>query len=377
MPPVPPGPLDAVLARMADLDASDVFLTVGAPPMALVGKRMVRLSERQLSGPDLERLAAPFLADSRAASFAERPDLDLAHAVAGKGRFRLNIFRQRGDLGIVARRVKLEVQSIEQLGLPAVLSKLALEPRGLLLVTGATGSGKSTTLAAMIDHRNATLEGHIVTIEDPIEFVHPHRRSIVTQREVGIDTASFHDALRSALRQAPDLLLVGEIRDRETAEAAIHFAETGHLVMATLHSTNAAQTLERLVNLFPEELHPQVLLLLSLSLCGIVSQRLIPTSDRKSRVAAVEVLLPTPRVRDLVKQGDVAGVKTALAEGGDGMQSFDEALYQLVRLGHFQRDDAARYADSPSDFKLRFRLADAAKARDLETDEGFSKLSVM
>jgi twitching motility protein PilU len=241
---------------------------------------------------------------------------------------------------------------------------MALERRGLILVTGATGSGKSTTLAAMIDHRNASQDGHIVTIEDPIEFVHPHRKSIVTQREVGIDTASFHDALKSALRQAPDMLLIGEVRDRETAEAALHFAETGHLVMATLHSTNAVQTLERVLNLFPEEMHAQVRMLLSLSLVGIVSQRLVATSDRKSRFCAVEVLVPTPRVRDLVKQGDLAGIKGAMAEGAsDGMQTFEDSLYQHVKAGRITQDDAALYADSAADFRLRFRLeAGGAKA---------------
>jgi len=246
-----------------------------------------------------------------------------------------------------------------------VLASLALASRGLLLVTGATGSGKSTTLAAMIDHRNANQDGHIVTIEDPIEFVHPHRKSIVTQREVGVDTSSFHDALKSSLRQAPDCILIGEVRDRETAEAALHLAETGHLVMATLHSTNASQTLERLLNLFPQDLHAQIRMLLSLSLVGIVSQRLIASSDRKSRLPAIEVLLPTPRVRDLIKQGDLGALKGTLAQGGDGMQSFDESLYRLVKGGRLTREDAILFADSPSDFRLRFRLEEgAALSRD-------------
>jgi twitching motility protein PilU len=354
--------LDALLGRMAELNASDLFLTVGLPPSVFVNKRLVKLGEGLLRGEDVERLVAPFLADSRAAEFEKKPDLDLAHLIAGQGRYRLNIFRQRTELGLVARRVKLEIQSFESLGVPPVLASLALAPRGLLLVTGATGSGKSTTLAAMIDHRNATQDGHIVTIEDPIEFVHPHRKSIVTQREVGVDTATFHDALKSALRQAPDSILIGEVRDRETAEAALHLAETGHLVMATLHSTNASQTIERLLNLFPQDAHAQIRLLLSLSLVGIVSQRLISTSDRKSRFPAIEILLPTPRVKDLIKQGDLGGIKGALAQGGDGMQSFDEALYRLVRGGKLTREDAVVYADSPSDFRLRFRLEESSGA---------------
>jgi twitching motility protein PilU len=356
--------LDALLGRMAELDASDLFLTVGLPPSVFVNKRIVRLTETALQGPDIQRLVAPFLADDRAGDFESKPDLDLAHLVPGKGRFRLNIFRQRTELGLVARRVKLEIQSFDSLGLPPVLASLALAPRGLLLVTGATGSGKSTTLAAMIDHRNASQDGHIVTIEDPIEFIHPHRKSIVTQREVGVDTASFHDALKSALRQAPDSILIGEVRDRETAEAALHLAETGHLVLATLHSTNASQTLERLLNLFPQDLHAQIRMLLSLSLVGIVSQRLISTADRRQRFPAIEVLLPTPRVRDLVKSGDLGGIKGALAQGGDGMQSFDEALYRLVKAGKLPKEDALAYADSPSDFRLRFRLEDSPVQKD-------------
>ncbi|MBI4566528.1 MAG: PilT/PilU family type 4a pilus ATPase [Planctomycetes bacterium] len=356
------GPIEEYLSRMSDLDASDLFLAVGAPPSASVNRRLVPLSAAPLSEDDLRTLAAPFLKE-RTAEFEKKPDLDLAVALAGKGRFRLNIYRQRNNLGIVARRVKVEIPTIEGLGLPPVLLRLSLEKRGVLFVTGATGSGKSTTLAAMIDHRNQSMDGHIVTIEDPIEFVHPHRKSIVTQREVGIDTATYLDALKSALRQAPDMLLIGEIRDRETAEAALHFGETGHLVMATLHSTNAAQTLERIMNLFPEEAHAQVRMLLSLNLVGIVSQRLIPTSDGRARFAAFEVLLPTPRVRDLIKQWDIGGIKVALADGGEGMQSFDEALYRLTKAGRLAFEDAVLYADSPNDFRLRFRLEKSGEER--------------
>jgi twitching motility protein PilU len=358
--------LDVLLGRMADLGASDLFLTADLPPTVFVNRKAVRLAEDPMRGEDIKRIVAPFLADPRAVDFDRKPDLDLAYAIPGKGRYRLNIFRQRTELGLVARRVKLEIQSLDSLGLPPVLTSLALAPRGILLVTGATGSGKSTTLASMIDHRNATQDGHIVTIEDPIEFMHPHRKSIVTQREVGVDTATFQDALKSALRQAPDAILIGEIRDRETAEAALHLAETGHLVLATLHSTNASQTLERLLNLFPQDLHGQIRMLLSLSLVGIVSQRLVASSDRKSRLPAVEVLLPTPRVKDILKQGDLGGIKGALAQGGDGMQSFDESLYRMVRAGRLSKEEAFAYADSPNDFRLRFLLEDKAGSDRME-----------
>ncbi len=351
--------LDEYLMKMSDLDASDIFFAVGAPAMAQVNKRMVPIGE-VLQPVDLDRLGEVLLSDPRAAGFGTKPDFDLARMIPGKGRFRLNVFRQRGDLGIVARRIKPGVPSLQSLGHPAILAQLSLERRGLLFVTGATGSGKSTTLAAMIDHRNASLDGHIVTIEDPIEFVHPHRKSIITQREVGVDTASYEDAIKSALRQAPDVVLIGEIRNRETAEAALHFAETGHLVMATLHSTNASQTLERVMNLFPEDAHAQIRMLLSQQLVGVVSQRLITTSDGKARVPAMEILLPSARVKDLIKAWDLGGVKAALAEAAaSGMQSFDESLYRLVRSGKLTKDDATLYADSPSDFKLRFRMEEA------------------
>ncbi|HVY61324.1 MAG TPA: PilT/PilU family type 4a pilus ATPase [Planctomycetota bacterium] len=363
MPDAAPSPIDALLARLAELDGSDLFLTVGAPPMASVSKRMVPLMERPLTRADLEKAAGPFLAaGDRAARFAARPELDIAHVLPGKGRFRLSVFKQRGEVAIVARRVKLEVPTIEQLGLPPVLSRMALERKGLILVTGATGSGKSSTLAAMIDHRNRSSPGHILTIEDPIEFVHEHRASIVSQREVGVDTATFPDALRSALRQAPDVILVGEIRDRETASAALELAETGHLALATLHSVNAAQALDRVANLFPPEVRPAAHMLLSLNLTGIVSQRLVP-SRSGGRVAALEVLVPTPRVRDLVRDGDIGAIRDAMSQGGaDGMQTFDDSLYRLVKERRLTLEEALPFAESASDLRLRFTREGAGGA---------------
>jgi twitching motility protein PilU len=353
----PPNPLDVLLSRLADLDGSDLYVTVGAPPVASVSKRMTPLMERPLTRADIERAIAPFLAiGDRAARFAEKPEIDLAHAIAGKGRFRINIFRQRGEPALVARRIKLVVPSLESLGLPPVCARFALERRGLVLVTGATGSGKSSTLAAMIDHRNRSAEGHILTIEDPIEFVHEHKRSLISQREVGVDTASFEDALKSALRQAPDVLLIGEIRDRETASAALELAETGHLVLATLHSVNAAQTLERVSNLFPPDARPAAHLLLSINLAGIISQRLVPTRATGGRVAVLEILVPTPRVRDLVREAEIGTIREAMEEGRqEGMQTFDDALYHLVKARRLGLDEALPFAESASDLKTRFR----------------------
>lgn len=352
--------LDDLLARMRDLRARDLYVIVGAPPTYAVDDRLVPASNHRLSVADVEHLLGPLLRGERAAQFARRPELDLGREVAGHGRFRINLYRQRGHPCLVARRIRADVPTLTELGLPPVLERVALERRGVVLVTGAAGSGKSSTLAAMVDHRNASLPGHIVTIEDPLEFVHPHRRSLVSQREVGIDTHSFHDALRAALRQAPDVLLIGEVRDSETGEAALHFAETGHLVLATLHATNTVQAVERLVHLFPSEMHSQALLALSLSLAAVVGQRLVPRTDGKGRVAAVEVLLPNERVREHVRRGETDGLRAALRDGGGGMQAFDSALYELVQARTITPEVAASHADSPTDLLLRLKLAGAA-----------------
>jgi twitching motility protein PilU len=272
-------------------------------------------------------------------------------------RFRVNIFRQRGSVGLVIRRVKVDPLTLDELGLPPVLKDLAMSRRGLALVVGATGSGKSTTLAAMVDHRNSSEAGHIVTIEDPIEFVHRHKSSIVTQREVGFDTHSFQAALKNTLRQAPDVILIGEIRDTETMEAAITFAETGHLCLATLHSNNANQAIERIMNFFPPERHAQIYLQLSLNLRAIVSQRLIPSREGK-RVAGLEVLIDTPRIKDLIKKGDIDVLKEAMEQGiQEGCQTFDQALFTLVKEGRITLEQALAHADSANNLRLKIKLA--------------------
>ncbi len=357
-----PVTLDDLLGGMAVARARDLYLIVGAPPTYAIDDRMAPAAERPLSPADVDRLLAPLLQGDRAAQFARRPELDLAREVPGKGRFRINLYRQRGHACLVARRIRADVPTLAELGLPDVLGRVALLRRGVVLVTGAAGSGKSSTLAAMVQHRNATLPGHIITIEDPLEFVHPHRRSLVSQREVGVDTHSFHDALRGALRQAPDVLLIGEVRDRETAEAALRFAETGHLVLATLHATNTVQAVERLVHLFPSDLHEQTLVAASLSLAAAVGQRLVPRAQGPGRVAAVEVLLPTERVREHVRRGESDGLRAALREGGDGVQAFDCALFALVRAGAVTPEVAASHADGPSDLLLRLKLAEPGAA---------------
>jgi twitching motility protein PilU len=328
----------------------------------------VPVGEQVLTVADVARVVAPLLAGGRGEQFESRPDLDFAYSLPEKGRFRINLYRQRTTFALVARRIKAYVPTIDELGLPEVLKRFALLRQGLVCVTGATGSGKSTTLAAMIDHRNASLFGHILTIEDPIEFLHLPKRAVISQREVGTDTATFEDALRSALRQAPDLLLLGEIRDAETAEAALHFAETGHVVLATVHATNAAQTFDRIVNLFPGEKAKQIFQLLALNLGGVVTQRLIPTAQGNDRCAALEILVPTARIRDLVKQGEIQAVTEAMfeARGQDGMQTFDDALYALVTSEKITENQAVTYADSPNDLRLRFKQRSAPSADDLE-----------
>ncbi len=342
---------------MVDNNASDLYLTVARPTMYRIDGAVKLVGEQHYRPQDLEALAQSIMNERQRREFAETMEMNLAMALPNVSRFRVNIYRQRGSVGLVIRRVKAEIESLAELGLPLILGDIAMTKRGLVVVVGATGSGKSTTLAAMVDHRNSTEGGHIITIEDPIEFVHRHKKSIVTQREIGFDTHSYQAALKNTLRQAPDVILIGEIRDTETMEAAITFAETGHLCLSTLHSNNANQAIERIINFFPPARHAQIYLQLSLNLRAIVSQRLIPSLDGR-RVAALEILMDTPRIKDLIKKGDVATIKEGMEQGvQEGCQTFDDALFVLYKEREITFDQAMINADSANNLRLRIKLA--------------------
>ena len=350
--------ISKLLGVMTEHDASDLYLTVDSPPMYRINGAIRPAGNRCLTSDDTELLAKSVMNDKSQREFDEKNEQNIALYYSALGRFRVNIFRQRGSVGLVIRQIRSNILSIDDLELPAVIKDVSMSKRGLVLVVGGTGSGKSTSLAAMIDHRNANSAGHIITIEDPVEFVHAHKKSIVSQREIGMDTDSYASALKNALRQAPDVVLIGEIRDLETMEAAITFAETGHLCLATLHSNNANQAMERVMNFFPPERHKQIYLQLSLNLRAIVSQRLVRSVDG-GRVAAVEILLDSPRVKDLVHKAEISEIKEAMEKSTNtGMQTFDQALYDLYKIGKISLDDALKNADSANNLRLRVKLAE-------------------
>jgi twitching motility protein PilU len=366
---------------MVETEASDLYLTVAKPPMYRIDGKIRAVSDDAFSPQDLVDLSEAMMNEKQRKDFGESLEMNMAMSLPGVARFRVNIFRQRGSVGMVIRRIKAEVMSLDEMGLPSILKDIVMTKRGLVLVVGATGSGKSTSLAAMIDHRNSSEAGHIITIEDPIEFVHRHKQSIVTQREVGFDTHSFQSALKNTLRQAPDVILIGEIRDTETMEAAIAFAETGHLCLGTLHSNNANQAIERIMNFFASERHAQIYLQLSLNLRAIVSQRLIPSVDGK-RVAALEILMDIPRVKDLIKKGETDNLKEAMEHGvQEGCQTFDQALFALYKAEKITLDQALANADSANNLRLKIKLAglsvdeeprvDAPKKESIPTAVGF------
>ena len=343
--------------KMVEIEASDLYLTVARPPMCRVEGKIQAIGDKEFSPDELRALADAMMTEKQRQEFAQTFEMNLAQSLPGLARFRVNILTQRGSVALVIRRIKANVMSLDDMGLPSILKDITMTKRGLVLVVGATGSGKSTTLAAMIDHRNTHEAGHIITIEDPIEFVHRHKQSIVTQREVGSDTHTFQAALKNTLRQAPDVILIGEIRDTETMEAAVTFAETGHLCLGTLHSNNSNQAIERIMNFFPTERHGQMYLQLSLNLRSIVSQRLIPSAEGK-RVAALEILMDTPRIKDLIKRSEVDSLKEAMEQGvQEGCQTFDQALFALYRDGKIGLDQALVNADSANNLRLKIKLA--------------------
>ena len=363
--------INDLLRLLVSRGGSDLFLTCDFPPAVKVDGKVVKVSPQPLSSQHTMALARSVMNDKQSAEFERTKECNFAISPQGIGRFRVNAFVQQGQVGMVLRTIPKDLPSIDKLGLPSILKDITMVKRGLVILVGATGSGKSTTLASMVDHRNEAACDHIITIEDPVEFVHPHKNCIITQREVGIDTLTWDAALKNTLRQAPDVILMGEIRDRETMQHAVAFAETGHLCMATLHANSANQALDRIVNFFPEERRDQLLMDLSLNLKAMVSQRLIPREDGAGRIAAVEILLNTPFISDLIFKGEVSAIKEVMKKGREhGMQTFDQALFDLYEGYYITEADALRNADSVNDLRLQIKLKSMRARTEMPTDPG-------
>ena len=366
-----------LLRVMLSRRASDLFITAGFPPAIKVDGRLTPVSNQTLTPQHTVELTSGIMNEKQQKEFEETQECNFALAVPSIGRFRVNAFVQQQRVGMVLRTITTQIPKFEELGLPAVLKDISLTKRGLVVFVGATGSGKSTSLAAMVGHRNENSYGHIVTIEDPVEYVHEHRNCIVTQREVGVDTDNWFAALKNTLRQAPDVILNGEIRDRNTMESGISFAETGHLCMSTLHANSANQALDRIINFFPEDRRQQLLMDLSLNLKAFVSQRLVPKKDGKGRVAAVEILLNSPYISDLIFKGDVHEIKEVMAKSRElGMQTFDQHLFDLYEDGQITYEDALRNADSVNDLRLRIKL-ESKQSKDKDLTSGLDHLEIM
>jgi twitching motility protein PilU len=366
-----------LLRLMLSKKGSDLFITAGFPPAMKVDGKMTPLSNQTLTPQHTSELARAVMNDKQAGQFEETKECNFAISPAGIGRFRVNAFIQQGRVGMVCRTITTAIPEVDDLGLPQVLKQVVMEKRGLVLLVGGTGSGKSTTLAALIGYRNQNSYGHIITIEDPVEYVHEHRNCIITQREVGVDTDSWEAALKNTLRQAPDVILIGEIRDKETMEHAIAFAETGHLCLGTLHANSSNQALDRIINFFPEERRAQLLMDLSLNLKGLVSQRLIPKKGEKGRVAAIEILLNSPLISDLIFKGEIHGIKEIMKKSRElGMQTFDQALFDHYEAGSISYEDAMRNADSMNDLRLSIKLY-GKEAKDKDLGEGTGNLEIV
>ena len=366
-----------LLRLMVSRNGSDLFLTSDFPPAIKVDGKATKVSPQPLTGQHTMALARAVMNDKQAGEFERTKECNFAISPQGIGRFRVNAFVQQGHIGMVMRTIPQTLPTIDSLNLPKVLKDVSMTKRGLVIFVGATGSGKSTSLAAMVDFRNENSFGHIITIEDPVEFVHPHKNCIVTQREVGIDTDGWEQALKNTLRQAPDVILMGEIRDRETMEHAVAFAETGHLCMATLHANSANQALDRIINFFPEERRAQLLMDLSLNLKGLVSQRLLPRQEGKGRVAAVEIMLNSPLIADLIFKGEVAEIKEIMKRSREhGMQTFDQALFDLYESRAVTYEDAIRNADSVNDLRLQIKL-NSQRARNTDLAAGTEHMTIV
>ena len=348
--------LSELLRLTVENDATDLYLIPQSPPMMRIKDRIVPVVEMPLSRQEIEQVADFMTTDKQKAELEQNLELNFAYEREGTGRFRVNIYKSHAGISMVCRIVKLDIPSIDELLLPPILKELVMEERGLILVVGSVGSGKSNTMAAILDHRNTHRTGHILTVEDPLEFLHTHKRGIVSQREVGIDTDSYSTALKSVLRQSPDVIVIGEIRDRESMSAALHFAETGHLLISTLHAVNTYQTLERIVNFYPNEFRQNILLQLSINLKAIISQRLIPKADGTGQIVAVGILRDTPRIKDLIVKEEIGSIASAIEDRNrEGMLSIDQAILKLYEQGRITSEDALRYADSPNNVGIKIR----------------------
>lgn len=375
--------IDRLLTLMVEKSASDLFITAGVPPSIKMHGRIVPVTSTPLSPEKARETVLSTMNEKQRNEFAEKKELNYAISVRGVGRFRASAFFQRNLAGMVLRRIETNIPKIDDLGLPEVVKELAMVKRGLVIFVGATGTGKSTSLAAMIGHRNRNSKGHIISIEDPIEFIHQHQGCVITQREVGIDTDSFDVALKNTLRQAPDVILIGEVRSRETMDHAIAFAETGHLCLCTLHANNANQALDRIIHFFPADRHTQLWMDLSLNLKAVVAQQLIPTPDGNGRRACLEVFLNTPLASDLIRKGQVHELKELMKKSTEvGMQTFDQALFDLYDSGEITYEDALAHADSPNDLRLMIKLKsetdadylnNAANELSIEEEDGRSR----
>ena len=366
-----------LLRVMLSKKASDLFITAGFPPAFKVDGKMTPVSNQSLTPTHTMEIARAIMNDKQAQEFEATKECNFAISPPGIGRFRVNAFVQQARVGVVLRTITTTIPRLEDLGLPDVLKDVSMTKRGLVIVVGATGSGKSTSLAAMLGYRNENSYGHIITIEDPVEYVHDHKNCLVTQREVGVDTESWHSALKNTLRQAPDVILIGEIRDRDTMDYAVAFAETGHLCLATLHANSSNQALDRIINFFPEERRLQLLMDLSLNLKGMISQRLIPRRDGPGRVAAIEIMLNSPLISDLIFKGEVHEIKEIMKKSRElGMQTFDQALFDLYEGGLISYEDAMRNADSMNELRLAIKLhGHEAKEKDMLT--GLDHLNIV